>query len=113
MSGIETKVAAALLAQPDVIFTPSPSKLVGHTTIVDSQHTRIPDAGYTVGDWLNVAGYEQAGRDAASRPGEVDFVVVHDIRQVLAYLCGRTNNADTCNIAQRSANLPIGTQSEV
>lgn len=110
MAGIETKVAVALLAGPDVIFTTRPSKLVGHTTIVDSQHSRIPDAGFTVGEWLNVAGYEQAGRDAAGHPGDVAFVVVHDIRQVLAWLCGRTNNADTCNIAQRSANLPVGTQ---
>lgn len=110
VSGIETKVATALLAQPDVIFTPRPSKLVGNTTVIDSQQTRNPDAGYTVGEWLNVAGYEQAGRDAAGHPGEVAFVVVHDIRQALAWLCGRTNNADLCDIAQRSASLPIGTQ---
>jgi hypothetical protein len=27
-----------------------------------SEHTRNPTAGYTVGEWLNVNGYESAGR---------------------------------------------------
>jgi hypothetical protein len=109
VSNVEVKVAAALLARPDVVFTPRPSKLVEHTTIIESEHTRIPDDGYTVGEWLNVRGYEQAGRDAARRPGTIAFVVVHDFRQALAFLCGRTNNATTCSVAQRSATIPIGT----
>jgi hypothetical protein len=110
VSGIEVKVAAAILARPDVIFTPRPSELIDNTTIVESRHTRYPDVGYTVAEWLNVFGYEQAGRDAAGHPGTVDFVVVHDIRQVLAYLCGRTNDVTTCAIAHRSAGIPIGTR---
>ena len=109
VSNVEVKVAAALLARPDVIFTPSAATSVEHTTIIESQHTRLLADGYTVGEWLNVNGYEQAGREAARHPGTVAFVVVHDLRQALAFLCGRTSNATTCAAAQRSANLPIGT----
>ena len=109
VSNVEVKVAAAQLAHPDVIFTPRPSTLIQHTTIVESQHTRIVADGYTVGQWLNVDGYEQAGRDAARHPGTTAYVVVHDYRQALAFLCGRTNNPTTCNIAHRAASLPITT----
>jgi hypothetical protein len=109
VSGIEAKVATAILTGPDVVFTPAPSKLIENTTIVESQHTRQLDDGYTVGEWLNVSGYEQAGRDAAKQPGTTAFVVVHDIRQVLAWLCGRTSNETTCDIARKSATIPIGT----
>ncbi len=110
MSNVEVKVAAAVLARPDVVFTPSPSELVENTTIIKSQHTRIPDLGSTVGEWLNVSGYEQAGRDAANHPGTIAFVVVHDVRQALAWLCGRTGDATTCAVARSSASIPIGTQ---
>jgi hypothetical protein len=109
VSNVEVKVAAALLAHPDVVFTPRPSTLIEHTTIIESQHTRIVADGSTVGEWLNVTGYEQAGRDAANHPGTTAYVVVHDYRQALAFLCGRTNNPTTCNIAQRAASLPITT----
>ena len=109
VSNVEVKVAAALLTNPDVIFTPRPSKLIAQTTIVESEHTRIPDDGYTVGEWLNVIGYQQAGRDAARHPGTTAFVVVHDFRQALAFLCGRTDNPTTCAIAERAASIPIGT----
>ena len=54
--------------EPDVIFTPRPSKLVENTTVIESEHTRIPADGYTIGEWLNVRGYEQAGREAAEPP---------------------------------------------
>jgi hypothetical protein len=109
VSNVEVKVAAAVLARPDVVFTPSRSELVENSTIIDSQHTRIPDLGSTVGEWLNVSGYEQAGREAASHPGTIAFVVVHDVRQALAWLCGRTHNAITCAVAQSSVGIPIGT----
>ena len=69
VSNVDIKVAAALLTRPDVVFTPTASSSVEHTTTVESHHTRIPADGYTVAEWLNVKGYEQAGRDAARRPG--------------------------------------------
>ena len=78
-------------------------------TIVESQHTRIPTVGTTVGEWLNVSGFEQAGRAAANHAGTVSIVVVHDLRQALAWLCGRTRNPRTCAVARRSATIPIGT----
>jgi predicted S18 family serine protease len=109
VSNVEVKVAAAVLTQPDVIFTPRPSKLIEDTTVVESEHTRNPADGYTVAEWLNLIGYQQAGRDASTHPGTVAYVVVHDIRQALAFLCGRTSNATTCALAQNAAGIPIGT----
>ena len=106
---VDVKVAAALLTRPDVVFTPTAPNGTEHVTIVESQHTRIPDADSTVGEWHNVSGYEQAGRVAASQPGTVAFVVVHDIRQALAFLCGRTDTATTCAVARTAASIPIGT----
>jgi hypothetical protein len=108
VSNVEVKVAAALLAEPDVIFTPRPSKFIENTTVIESEDTRIPADGYSVGEWLNVRGYEQAGRDAANHPGTTAFVVVHDFRQALAFLCGRTGNETTCAAASRSITIPIG-----
>ncbi len=108
VSNVEIKVAVAMLTQPDVIFTPTPSGWVEHTTIVESEHTRDPDVGFTVGEWLNVSGYQQAGRDSAHHRGTVAFVVVHDVRQALAWLCGRTASTTTCTAAHRSASIPIG-----
>jgi hypothetical protein len=109
VSNVEIKVAAAMLTQPDVIFTPRPPDSIEHVTIVESQHTRNPTHPYTVGEWLNVSGYQEAGRVAASHPGAVAVVVVHDIRQALAWLCGRTDNVTTCAIARKFATIPIGT----
>ncbi len=109
VSNVEVKVAAAVLAQPDVIFTPRPSNLIENTTIIESEHTRDPADGYTAGEWLNVIGYQQAGREAARHPGLVAYVVVHDIRQALAFLCGRTGSATTCAAAASAASIPIGT----
>ncbi|MBK5331670.1 MAG: hypothetical protein JJD93_06860 [Ilumatobacteraceae bacterium] len=108
-SGLDAKVAAAVLTRPDVIFTTSAPELIEHVTIVESQHTRNPDVGFTVGEWLNVSGYEQAGRKAAGHPGTIAVIVVHDLRQALAWLCGRTNNIITCAAARRTATIPIGT----
>jgi hypothetical protein len=110
VKGIDVKVAAAMLARPDVIFVTRPPSMVEHVTIIQSQKERIPAPGYTVGEWLNVAGYEQAGRAASGRPGTVPVVVVHDLRQALAWLCGRTDGESVCAVAHRSASLPIGTE---
>ena len=109
VSNLEVKVAAAMLTRPDVIFTTRPPKQTEHVTIVVSQPTRDPKGDYTVGEWLNVIGYQQAGRIAANQPGTVAVVVVHDLRQVLAWLCGRTNSAIACATARNSTSIPIGT----
>ena len=61
VSEIDVKVAAAMLTRPDAIFVPKPPESIAHVTIVESQHTRYPRHPYTIGQWLNVAGYEQAG----------------------------------------------------
>ena len=107
VAGIEAKVATALLARPDVIFTPRPSKLVEHTTVIGAVDNRYPAAGDTIADWLDLGSYEQAGRDAAGHAGTVAFVVVHDFRQALAWLCGRTSSVTACVIAHRSGGIPI------
>ena len=107
--GVDAKVAAAMLARPDVVFTTSPPDSIDNVTVVESHHTRIPDIGYTVGQWLNVSGYEQAGHNAARDPRTIAIVVVHDLRQALAWLCGRTDNTSTCTAAQKMATIPIGT----
>jgi Lon protease (S16) C-terminal proteolytic domain len=109
VKGIDVKVAAAMLTRPDVIFLTKPPTLVEDVTIVPSQQERLPADGYTVGEWLNVTGYEQAGRDTASHPETAPIVVVHDLRQALAWLCGRTEGASVCAAADRSARIPIGT----
>jgi hypothetical protein len=110
VKGIDVKVATAMLARPDVIFVTKEPKLADHVSIVQAQKERIPADGYTVGEWLNVAGFEQAGRDAAGHPGTAPVVVVHDLRQALAWLCGRTDEASVCAAADRSAGFPIGTE---
>ncbi len=108
VKGIDVKVATALLARPDVIFVTRQPTSAENVTIVPSQKERIPAAGYTVAEWLNLAGYEQAGRVAAGHPGTAPVVVVHDLRQALAWLCGRTDGASVCALALRSAGIPIG-----
>ena len=105
---IDVKVAAAMLTRPDVIFTPRSPKSVEHVTVIESRISRHPTSGFTAGAWLNVAGFEQAGRVAATHPGTVAIVVLYDLRQALAWLCGRTSSATICELARTSANLPIG-----
>lgn len=109
VSGVEVKIAAAMLSRPDVIFTPTPPTSIKNVTVVESHHTRFPDPGYTAGQWLNANGYRLAGEAAAHHPGTVAVVVVHDLRQALAWLCGRTGEATACSAAQTSASAPIGT----
>jgi len=110
VKGIDAKVAAALLTRPVVVFVTKAPKLVHDVTIIQSHEERVPADGYTAGEWLNVTGYEQAGRDAARHPETARVVVVHDVRQALAWLCGRTERASVCAVADRSAGIPIGTQ---
>jgi hypothetical protein len=110
VKGIDVKVATATLTRPDVIFVTRSPKTVENVTVVQSEKERIPADGYTVGEWLNVVGYEEAGRDAAGHPGTASVVVVHDLRQALAWLCGRTDGASVCALALRSEGIPIGTQ---
>ena len=93
---------------PDVTFTPTASNSVEHTTIIESHHTRLPADGYTVAEWFNTQGYEQAGRVAARRPGTVAFVVVHDFRQALAFLSDAPERRHLL-AAQRATTVPIGT----
>ena len=107
VKGIDVKVAAAMLTRPDVVFVTRPPKSVENVTIVQSQKDRIPTDGYTVGESLNVFGYEQAGRVAAGHQGTVPVVVVHDLGQALAWLCGRTNGASVCAAAHRSVKIPV------
>jgi hypothetical protein len=94
VSSLEVKVAAAMLARPDVVFTTRPPKQVENVTIVEG---------------FNLTGYEQAGRLAAGRPGRSAVVVVHDVRQALAWLCGRTEGTIACAIAHTAVTIPIGT----
>ena len=107
--GLDVKVAAAMLTLPDVVFTTSAPSSIDHVTTVESQHTRLPDPNYTASEWLNVGGYEQAGRLAGSHTGTTIVVVVHDVRQALAWLCGRTRTLTVCAAADRAASIPIGT----
>jgi hypothetical protein len=107
VAGVEVKVATAVLARPDVVFSPRPSKLIRNTTVIESGSSGTPELGDTVGDWLDIDGYEQAGRDAAGHPGTVAFVVVHDFRQALAWLCGRTGIPTTCGVSHRLADVAI------
>jgi hypothetical protein len=109
VKGVDAKVGAALLTRPVVIFVTKSPKSAHNVTIIHSHEERIPPAGYTAGEWLHVTGYEQAGRAAAGDPETRPVVVVQDLRQALAWLCGRTGGASVCAVAHRSAGIPIGT----
>jgi hypothetical protein len=98
-----------MLTHPAVVFvTDRPSNLE-HVTIVDSKSIRFMEPGQSIAATLNVERYEQAGRSAAKDPGTTAIVVVHDVRQALAWLCGRTGNPVTCGVAHRAANMTIDT----
>ena len=64
-------------------------------------------ADRTIGDWLNTAGYEHAGRIAATHPDTLALVPIHDIRQALSWLCGRTQRPATCTLADTAAATPL------
>jgi hypothetical protein len=101
---VDVKLAAARLTRPDVVFAPAFPPGSGEVTDVGPQGG--PSAtGRTVGDQLNTAGYEAAGRRAAAEPGPVALVAVDDIRQALAWLCGRTQRPGTCELAREAADV--------
>ena len=109
VSGIDVKIRTAMLTHPAVVFvTDRPSNLE-HVTIVDSKSIRFMEPGQSIAATLNVERYEQAGRSAAKDPGTTAILVVHDVRQALAWLCGRTGNPVTCGVAHRAANMTIDT----
>src|SRR3954454_20820149 len=108
VSGIDVKVATAMLTQPDVIFTTEPPTSSEHVTILESRSARVRTGADTIAGLLNLDGYERAGRSAATQPGTAVVVVVQDLRQALAWLCGRTGSTTACGIADRTANVAIG-----
>jgi hypothetical protein len=103
---VDAKLAAARLTHPDVFFTPHiPPNSSAATTVIYHQGQRTADR--TIGDWLNTTGYEHAGRIAATHPDTLALVAVHDIRQALAWLCGRTQRTATCTLAETVASTPL------
>jgi len=103
---VEAKLAAARLVPVDVMFAPQfPAEAPG-VTVVPS-HVGPPVADRAIGDWLNTDGYEAAGR-AARRSAGIALAAVDDVRQALAWLCGRTANAVACAVAHAAASVPIG-----
>jgi hypothetical protein len=107
VSGIDVKIRTAMLTRPDVVFVTDRPSRVDHVTIIESESTRFMDVGDTIASTLNLQAYEQAGRTAAGDPGVAAVVVVHDLRQALAWLCGRTSSSTTCEISHRVASLVI------
>jgi len=97
---VDAKVAAARLAGADVVFAPDFPAGTGIVTSPPS-HLGRPTADRPIGDWLNTSGFEAAGRAAIA--GTVALVQVDDVRQALAWLCGRTGRADTCSLAHAAA----------
>ncbi len=96
---VDAKLAVARLARSDVFFAPAvPAGEVGVTV---ASHQGRPAAHGAIGDWLNTVGYELAGRAASAHAGEIALVPVDDVRQALAWLCGRTQQPETCAVAQR------------
>jgi hypothetical protein len=103
---VDAKLAAARLVPVDVVFGPQFPSGSGAVTVVAS-HLGHPTADRTIGDWLNTDGYEAAGRQAAGRPGSIALVSVDDIRQALAWLCGRLGRPVTCLVAHAAAAVPL------
>jgi hypothetical protein len=93
---VEAKVAAARLTRAAVVFVPEDSaSVVSHAGDLRRDHT--------MADRLDTPGFEAAGRDAAGEPDDTTVVGVDDVRQALAWLCGRTGLAATCAIARAAA----------
>jgi hypothetical protein len=103
---VDAKLAAAQLAGPDVFFAPEIPADPDTTTHIVS-HLGEPTPERPIGDWLNTAAYERAGRVASLRPGTLALVKVDDIRQAVAWLCGRTGRSETCGLAHAAAALPL------
>jgi len=109
VSGIDVKIRTAMLTHPAVIFVTDRPSSLEHVTIIDSKNIRFMEPGQSIAATLSAGRYEQAGRSAAKDPGTTAIVIVHDVRQALAWLCGRTDNAVTCGVAHRAANMTIDT----
>jgi hypothetical protein len=103
---VDAKLAAARLAGVDVVFGPELGADEAAATRVVS-HVGPPARERSIGDWLATDAYERAGRAASLRPGAVAVVEVDDVRQALAWLCGRTGRAATCALAHRAAAVPL------
>ena len=104
---VDAKVAAARLAGADVVFAPDFPAGTGAVMSVPSHHGR-PTADRPIGDWLNTSGFEAAGRVATA--GTVALVQVDDVRQALAWLCGRTGRAETCSTARAVNARPLSVE---
>jgi hypothetical protein len=102
---VEAKLAAARLARSDVFFAPAIP--AGEVAAMVLSHQGRPEAPGAIGDWLNTEGYELAGRAASAQSGVAALVQVDDVRQALAWLCGRTQRPETCAVAQAAAAVPF------
>ena len=108
---VDAKLAAARAAGADVFFTPERPSAMGATATATAiaSHAGRRTADRTIGDWLATAAYEAAGRAAPSdtTPGAPAVVVVDDVRQAVAWLCGRTQLDATCALAHAAAAVPL------
>jgi hypothetical protein len=104
---MEAKLTAAALAGADVVFAADFPAGAAPFTAVES-HVGVPAGDRTIGDWLATDAYEAAGR-AAARSGRRALVAVDDVRQAVAWLCGRTNEAATCAVSHTAAAVPLAT----
>jgi len=103
---VDAKLAAARLVHPGVVFAPDFPDGSGLVTVIVS-HQGQPTPSRTIGDWLNTAGFEAAGRAAGSHPMNTALVSVDDIRQAVAWLCGRTGRTSTCGVAHSAASVTM------
>ncbi len=99
---VDAKLAAARVAGVDVFFARNPPPGSGAVTVVD-HHQITPRLDRTIGEQLNTASYEQAGRVAHNHPSIIAIVPVSDVRQALAWLCGRTQQDTTCILAHTAS----------
>ena len=94
-------------AWPARMCSSRPSIPAGEVGVTVASHQGRPAADGAIGDWLNTAGYELAGRAASAHAGEIALVPVDDVRQALAWLCGRTQQPETCAVAHAAAAVPL------
>jgi hypothetical protein len=103
---VDAKLAAARLAGADAVFATDFPGTSGEVTAVRS-HLGHPTRDRSIGDWLNTDGFRAAGRAAAGHRGSVALVRVDDVRQALAWICGRTGAPATCALADAAAATPL------
>jgi hypothetical protein len=65
----------------------------------------LPDR--SIGDWLNTAGFEAAGRVASRSPDSLALVAISDVRRALAWVCGRSASPVACAISSEAAHVPL------